>query len=88
TGLITILWVVYGYSLAFDTAGMEKGVLNFNSFVGGLDKAFLSGLTADGLSGARHILEGEQGMAAGMSSDADPERLVDRLGSRWALLET
>ena len=35
-------------------------------------------LTADGLSGARHILEGEQGMAAGMSSDADPERLVDR----------
>ncbi|MGV8691163.1 ammonium transporter, partial [Pseudomonas aeruginosa] len=35
TGLSTILWVVYGYSLAFDTTGMEKGVLNFNSFVGG-----------------------------------------------------
>ncbi len=52
TGLITILWVVYGYSPAFDTAGMEKGVLNFNSFVGGLDKAFLSGLTADGLTSA------------------------------------
>ncbi|HGQ7363167.1 TPA: ammonium transporter [Pseudomonas aeruginosa] len=52
TGLITILWMVYGYSLAFDTAGMEKGVLNFNSFVGGLDKAFLSGLTADGLTSA------------------------------------
>ncbi|HEP8409902.1 TPA: ammonium transporter [Pseudomonas aeruginosa] len=52
TGLITILWVVYGYSLAFDTTGMEKGVLNFNSFVGGLDKAFLSGLTADGLTSA------------------------------------
>ncbi|WP_134543543.1 ammonium transporter [Pseudomonas aeruginosa] len=52
TGLITILWVVYGYSLAFDTAGMEKGVLNFDSFVGGLDKAFLSGLTADGLTSA------------------------------------
>ena len=52
TGLITLLWVVYGYSLAFDTAGMEKGVLNFNSFVGGLDKAFLSGLTADGLTSA------------------------------------
>jgi 2-methylcitrate dehydratase PrpD len=27
-------------------------------------------------------------MAAGMSSDADPARLSDRLGSRWALLET
>ncbi len=52
TGLITILWVVYGYSLAFDTTGMEKGVLNFNSFVGGLDKAFLSGLTVDGLTSA------------------------------------
>ncbi|WP_445323899.1 MmgE/PrpD family protein [Pseudomonas sp. EL_65y_Pfl2_R95] len=45
-------------------------------------------LTADGLSGARNILEGDQGMAAGMSSDADPSRLSDRLGSRWALCET
>ncbi|WAB96050.1 MULTISPECIES: MmgE/PrpD family protein [Pseudomonas] len=45
-------------------------------------------LTADGLSGARNILEGEQGMAAGMSCDADPARLSDRLGTRWALVET
>ncbi|BBP77443.1 hypothetical protein PHLH7_35470 [Pseudomonas sp. Ost2] len=45
-------------------------------------------LTADGLTGARNILEGDQGMAAGMSSDADPTRLSDRLGSRWALVET
>ncbi|SDH61255.1 2-methylcitrate dehydratase PrpD [Pseudomonas benzenivorans] len=45
-------------------------------------------LTADGLSGAQDILEGEQGLAAGMSRDAEPECLVDRLGSRWALLET
>jgi 2-methylcitrate dehydratase PrpD len=45
-------------------------------------------LTADGLTGARNILEGEQGMAAGMSSDARPQCLSDRLGSRWALLET
>lgn len=45
-------------------------------------------LTADGLTGARNILEGEQGMAAGMSSDARPECLSDRLSSRWALLET
>ena len=27
-------------------------------------------------------------MAAGMSSDADPDRLVDGLGERWAVLET
>lgn len=45
-------------------------------------------LTADGLSGAKNILEGEQGLAAGMSSDADPTRLSDRLGNRWALVET
>jgi 2-methylcitrate dehydratase PrpD len=45
-------------------------------------------LAADGFKGATHILEGAQGMAAGMSSDADPTRLVDRLGSRWAIAET
>ncbi|TBW07027.1 ammonium transporter [Azotobacter chroococcum subsp. isscasi] len=51
TGLISVLWVLFGYSLAFDTTGMEEGVLNFSSFVGGLDKAFLSGLTTDSLVG-------------------------------------
>ncbi|HKS69453.1 MAG TPA: MmgE/PrpD family protein, partial [Ktedonobacterales bacterium] len=34
------------------------------------------------------ILEGEQGMAAGMSSDADPAQLTAELGMRWAILET
>ncbi|MGA6103585.1 ammonium transporter [Pseudomonas solani] len=52
TGLISILWVVFGYSLAFDTTGMEQGVVNFNSFVGGFGKAFLSGLTVDSLTSA------------------------------------
>ncbi len=56
-------------------------------------KAAADGLTAaylarDGFTGAKRILEGAQGMAAGMSSDADPARLADRLGSRWALTET
>jgi Amt family ammonium transporter len=50
TALVTVLWVVYGYSLVFDTAGMEKGVVNFNSFVGGFGKAFLAGLGTDSLS--------------------------------------
>ena len=45
-------------------------------------------LTAEGLSGARNILEGKQGMAAGMSSDANPACLSDGLGRRWALTET
>ncbi|HUG25032.1 MmgE/PrpD family protein [Piscinibacter sp.] len=45
-------------------------------------------LAQEGFTGARHILEGPQGLAAGMSSDADPSKLVDRLGTRWALAET
>src|SRR5207244_9258338 len=44
-------------------------------------------LAREGFTGARRILEGTQGMAAGMSRDADPMRLVDRLGSRWATAE-
>jgi 2-methylcitrate dehydratase PrpD len=45
-------------------------------------------LARDGFTGATRILEGQQGMAAGMSSDADPEKLVEGLGGRWAVLET
>ncbi|TCW84471.1 2-methylcitrate dehydratase [Burkholderia sp. SRS-46] len=45
-------------------------------------------LARDGFKGATRILEGAQGMAAGMSSDADPTRLTDRLGERWATVET
>jgi 2-methylcitrate dehydratase PrpD len=45
-------------------------------------------LAQHGFTGATRIFEGRQGMAAGMSSDADPAKLVDRLGERWALLET
>ncbi len=45
-------------------------------------------LAQSGFTGAKHILEGPQGMAAGMSTDADPAKLVDRLGERWAVLET
>ncbi|GAC1366829.1 MAG: MmgE/PrpD family protein [Ktedonobacteraceae bacterium] len=56
-------------------------------------KAAADGLLAayiarDGFTGAKRILEGEQGMAAGMSRDADTAKLVAGLGERWALLET
>ncbi|HWR80321.1 MAG TPA: ammonia channel protein, partial [Pseudomonas sp.] len=44
TCVISILWVIFGYSIAFDTTGMEQGVVNLNSFIGGFGKAFLSGL--------------------------------------------
>ena len=52
------------------------------------DGLFAAYLARDGFTGAQRILEGAQGMAAGMSSDADPSRLTDRLGERWALAET
>ncbi len=42
TGLMSILWAFYGYSLAFDEG---------NAFIGGLAKAFLSGVTVDAMSG-------------------------------------
>jgi 2-methylcitrate dehydratase PrpD len=46
-------------------------------------------LAQDGFTGAQRILEGPQGLAAGMSrGDADPAKLTDRLGTRWALAET
>jgi 2-methylcitrate dehydratase PrpD len=45
-------------------------------------------LARSGFTGARRILEGAQGMAAGMSTDADPAKLTDRLGTRWATSET
>lgn len=56
-------------------------------------KAAADGLLAayiacDGFTGATGILEGEQGMAAGMSTDADPGKLTSGLGERWAALET
>ncbi len=51
TALMSILWAVYGYSMAFSTAGMEAGMVNFASIVGGLDKAFMSGVTVASLIG-------------------------------------
>ena len=51
----------------------------------GLSSAYLA---KEGFTGARRILEGVQGMAAGMSTDADLAKLTDRLGTRWALPET
>ena len=56
-------------------------------------KAAADGLMAayiarDGFTGAQQIFEGKQGMAAGMSSDADAKWLTDGLGTRWTLAET
>ena len=51
----------------------------------GLTAAYLA---KDGFTGARRILDGTQGLAAGMSTDAHPHKLADGLGTRWTLAET
>jgi Amt family ammonium transporter len=52
TGLMTVLWLIIGYSLAFDTTGMVEGQTNLNSFIGGFGRVFLSGVDASTLSGS------------------------------------
>ena len=51
----------------------------------GLMSAYLAQAS---FTGAQHILEGKQGLAAGMSTDSDPHKLHDGLGTRWTLAET
>lgn len=50
TSLVTVLWMLYGYSLAFDTTGMEQGKVNLYSFIGSLNKVFLRGVGRDSLT--------------------------------------
>ena len=67
------------------TAADSKQLHTAHAAAAGLMSAYLA---KDDFTGAADILEGPQGMAAGMSSDADPSRLVDGLGTRWATAET
>lgn len=66
-------------------AANSKQLHTAHAAAAGLTAAYLA---RDGFTGAQHILEGPQGLAAGTSSDADPERLVDGLGTRWTVAET
>ena len=52
TALVTVIWLVGGYSLAFDTGGMVEGTVNLHSFIGTLNKAFLHGVAPDALWGS------------------------------------
>ncbi|MEJ5080139.1 MULTISPECIES: ammonium transporter [unclassified Ochrobactrum] len=45
TCLMSVLWMFFGYSLAFTDGG------SMNAYIGGFDKAFLSGVTMDSLTG-------------------------------------
>jgi 2-methylcitrate dehydratase PrpD len=67
------------------TAADSKQLHTAHAAAAGLMSAYLA---RDGFTGADRILDGPQGMAAGMSSDADATRLTDGLGTRWATTET
>ncbi|ANQ86179.1 ammonium transporter [Azoarcus olearius] len=43
-GVIGMLWVIYGYSIFSDTTGMEAGVVNLHSFIGGFKQAMLANI--------------------------------------------
>jgi Amt family ammonium transporter len=45
TCMVSILWVLYGYSLAFGDGGA------MNAWIGGLDRVFLAGMARDSLNG-------------------------------------
>lgn len=67
------------------TAADSKQLHTAHAAGAGLMAAYLA---KEGFTGAADIFTGPQGMAAGMSSDADAGRLTDGLGTRWATAET
>ncbi len=71
------------------TAADSKQLHTAHAAAAGLMSAYLA---KDGFTGAAQILEGPQGMAAGMSVDANPGKLTDGLPDgkegRWATAET
>ncbi len=52
TALVSVLWVIYGYSLAFSTEGMHAGVTNLHSIIGGMDRLMLAGIKPGTLYGS------------------------------------
>ena len=67
------------------TAADSKQLHTAHAASAGLMAAYLA---KDGFTGAHDIFTGPQGLAAGMSTDANPAKLTDGLGTRWATAET
>ncbi|WP_284466662.1 MmgE/PrpD family protein [Diaphorobacter nitroreducens] len=67
------------------TAADSKQLHTAHAAAAGLMSAYLA---QDGFTGAQDIFTGPQGLAAGMSSDANPAKLTEGLGTRWATAET
>ncbi|WP_284336160.1 MmgE/PrpD family protein [Comamonas sp. NoAH] len=67
------------------TAADSKQLHTAHAASAGLMAAYLA---QEGFTGAQDIFTGPQGLAAGMSQDANPTKLTDGLGTRWATTET
>ena len=65
--LVAIIWVIYGYSLAFTSGGP------LNDYVGGFSKVFLMGVTPE--SNGRHLLQRRRDPRAGLHLLPDDVRL-------------
>jgi Amt family ammonium transporter len=51
TAVVTVLWVVFGYSLAFDRLGLAAAEDASATVIGGLSKLFLRGVTSQSVQG-------------------------------------
>jgi ammonium transporter, Amt family len=49
TAVLSLVWVICGYSLAFGTAGMVKGTVNLHSFIGSFEHLGMLGITHETL---------------------------------------
>jgi Amt family ammonium transporter len=51
TALVTVIWVAYGYSLAFGLLGLQIDASAPSTWLGGISKLFLRGVTSESLVG-------------------------------------
>jgi Amt family ammonium transporter len=49
TSAVTVIWVLYGYSVAFSATGMIEGTVNLASIIGNFDKALFAGVSRSAL---------------------------------------
>lgn len=51
TAVVTVLWTLFGYSLAFDNSSLPKEGIGLHSFIGGFSKVFMDGVDANSVWG-------------------------------------
>ncbi len=52
TAAVSVVWLAFGYSLAFDTTDMSKGAGGLHSFIGGFSRVFMRGVDASTVWGS------------------------------------